>query len=236
MVTSDVPGSSRMPRARNCLGTHPGDHGQVREGLGVVHERSPSCDAAAGFPCRAGTTAVTASLTQPTRADSSPATKRSGGRTNGSVAGAQRAAVRSAMARTTAEATCSRPSGTQTVIRAERRLAAANELGPVEHQVRGPEQQELVLVAGRLALHGVDHHGPTRTGEQAVASFMAAGNPAPPRPVRPDSSTTDMNLDRQSSSPDVATAPVRGQPGARRDRPDSPEAGTGRWWGRLRKG
>ena len=96
--------------------------------------------------------------TQRARADSSPAMKRSGGRTSASGTGAQPAAARSASARDTAAATWWRPSGTHTVTRS-RPAGRGEELRAVEHEMGRPDEQELVLVAGRLALHGVDDDG-----------------------------------------------------------------------------
>ena len=81
---------------------------------------------AAGRPCRAGTPAGTHPTgCSRTSADSSPATKRSGGRTRVSGTGEYPAAARSATAALTAAATWSRPAGMQTVPAPPRRRPRA---------------------------------------------------------------------------------------------------------------
>ena len=158
MVTREVPGSSTRPWARKASGP-------VRAIIATWANVSALWTRAPRRPMRK---AVPLSgrkdgrdwpdSTQCARADSSPAMKRSGGRTICSGTGAQPAAARSASARDTAAATWSRPSGTHTVdpLRAAGR---GEELRAVEHQMGRPDEEELVLVAGRLALHGVHKDG-----------------------------------------------------------------------------
>ena len=58
-----------------------------------------------------------------------------------------------------------------------------HQLGAVEHQVRGPEEQQLVLVAGRFALHGVDDDGPAAAGGVGHGE-LDGGREARPAPAR----------------------------------------------------
>ena len=63
----------------------------------------------------------------------------------------------------------------------------AQVLRAIEDQVGCPGQEQLVLVAGRLALHAIDHDGPA-PAERASASLIAVGNAPPPRPASPEAS------------------------------------------------
>ena len=59
-------------------------------------------------------------------------------------------------------------------------------LQPVQHQV-GRGEQHRVLVAGRLAFRAVGHdHRPGAAARGDRGELRCAGNAAPPRPVRPD--------------------------------------------------
>ena len=116
------PGVLDEPVGPEGVGAGAGDHRHVRQRLGVVHQRAPAPDAQGACPCPGGRTGGTRpDSTQRASADSSPATKRSGGRTMTSGTGAQPVATRSSIARATAEATWWRPSGTQTVTLRARR-------------------------------------------------------------------------------------------------------------------
>ena len=113
--------------------------------------------------------------------------KRSGGCTITSGTGAHRAAARSSRARRTAAATWWRPSGTQTVTR-RARVAAARSCAPSSTRCGERMRRSLSLsLAGSpsMALTTMVPPGPP---PWAAASLMAAGNPAPPRPPRPDAS------------------------------------------------
>ena len=114
MVTSDVPGSSAGPRERKASAPK-------RAIIATWARVSALWIRAGAFPRRRGLPLSGRNdgrdrpdSTHRTNADSSPATKRSGGRTNCSATGAQPAAPRSARACAAAAATCSRPAGTQT--------------------------------------------------------------------------------------------------------------------------
>ena len=114
-------------------------------------------------PCRVGTTGGTGRR-RPTAPTPTPRRRRNG-QADAPVArppGGQPAAARSARACAVAAATASRPAGTHTVTCAAPR-GGRQELSAVEHQVGGADQQKLVLVAGRLALHGIHEDGAARS-------------------------------------------------------------------------
>ena len=138
--------------------------------------------------------------TQRTSADSSPATKRSGGRTRISGTGAQPAAVRSAMAFETAAATCSRPSGTHTVTR-RAPLAAARSWAPSSTRWGDRSRRSLSLSLAGSPSMALTRIVPPPPAACATASLIAAGNPAPPRPASPEASSIDTNASRQPRSP-----------------------------------
>ena len=230
IVTRDVPGSSTSPWARNASGP-------VRAIIATCASVSALWTRAPRRPMRR---AVPLSgrkdgrdwpdSTQRTSADSSPAMKRSGGRTMTSGTGAQPAATRSARARATAAATWWRPSGTQTR-HASRAAGGGQELRAVEHEVRRTDEEELVLVAGRLPLHGVDHDG------AAAARGVRDGELDGGREPGPAAAGQAGGLERRDEG--LAPAPGAGRraagrgPARRRDRPgrsDGRAAGSGRWW------
>ena len=123
-----------------------------------------------------------------TRADSSPARTGPAGGARRSGTGSARPRCRSAMAASTE----SRPLVT-VVGHADHDLGGAHHgghhLGTVEDQVGRAGEQHPVLGAGRLALHGVDHHQGRRAGRRTTSHLAAAGKPAPPRPSSPEAAT-----------------------------------------------
>ena len=158
-VTSDVPGSSTSPWARKASGP-------VRAiiatwaSVSALCTSAPDVRCAGRCPCPVGTTGSDSPGIDPTHQRRLLAGNEAvGGPDQGLGApGRSRASTRSASARATAAATCRVP-------RARRptspRCAAGRgqELRAVEDQVGRPDEQQLVLVAGRFALHGVDDDG-----------------------------------------------------------------------------
>ncbi len=179
-VTRDVPGSSSRPWDLNASGP-------MRAIIATCASVSALCTSAPFRPMRrvvplSGRKKGSDSpvSTQLASADSSPAMKRSGGRTmdfgNGRVAGGRALVQRACHRRgdlmppfrhTDDHPVCADGGG--------------QELGAVEHQVRRTNEQKLVLVAGRLALHAIDEDGaarPSGVGDRELDSGREAG-PAP---------------------------------------------------------
>ena len=48
-------------------------------------------------------------------------------------------------------------------------------LGAIEHQVGSSDQQQLILLAGRLSLHGVDDNGPSDAGGVGERKLYGCG-------------------------------------------------------------
>ena len=209
---SDVPGSSTNPWERNASGP-------VRAIMATWANVSALCTSAPRRPMRRGVPLSGRkdgrdwpASTQRTNADSSPATKRSGGRTSTSTTGAQPAAVRSAMALETAAATCSRPSGTQTMTR-RAPLAAARSWAPSRTRWGDRKRRSLSLSLAGSPSIALTTTVPPPPAACATASLIAAGNPAPPRPPSPEASSIDTNASRHpwsrrdgsGTGPSVAT-------------------------------
>ena len=189
-VTSIVPGASADPAARNDTGPYRADEGHVRERLGIVHESRHFGRSTGACSCRAASSARSGPTVQPrdqcrllARARTVP------------VGAAPRpppapgpCPARSATARSTAATTSGRsaadthddPSGPK---------RTRSHRGAVEHEMRNARQQHLVLGAGRLALHGVDHEGPLasrRSDEPELGGRRERGAPSTRQPRRLD--------------------------------------------------
>ncbi len=159
-------------------------------------------------------------------ADSSPPTNRDGGRTRYSRTGAHRYVARSYRARPNPSAMASLPCGMHTRI-SLRAARSGQHLGSVEDQVGSPGQKDLVLVAGRLALHAVhDEDAPPAIGRGG--GEFRPGREGPP--ASPGQSGGLQGADQRVLPFEVASVPVpdRGWRGVRPGRPDGRADCTGR--------
>ena len=204
MVTSDVPGSSAGPWRRKASGPN-------RAIIATWARVSALWISAGALPRRRGLPlsgrndgSDRPDSTQPTNADSSPATKRSGGRTNRSATGAQPAAARCARACAVAAATCSRPAGTQTHTCAAP-VAAARSCAPSSTRWGDRSRRSLSLSLAGSPSIAFTRMVPPWPAARASAALIAAGNPAPPLPVSPDASMVLTNASRHWGPGEVGT-------------------------------
>ena len=199
-VTNDVPGSSTRPWDLNASGP-------VRAIIATCANVSALCTSALRRPMCRGVPlsgrkdgSDSPDWTQRTSADSSPAMNRSGGRTTISGTGAQPPDTRSRNARQTADATCWRPSGTHTVTR-RAPLAAARSWAPSSTRCGDRIRSSLSLSLAGSPSMALTRTVPPGPAAWATASLTAAGNPAPPRPSRPEASSMETKPSPQPLAP-----------------------------------
>ena len=190
-------GTYLVPRRALELGKGPGPIGRSGRrapgSLRCARGRAAS-RFATGRSCRAGRQeSDDPDSTKLTRADSSPPTNRSGGRTRVSGTAVYPLLLRSAMACATASAVLSRPVGTQTTTRLERHIAARY-CAPSSTRwgVRFKSSLSLSL-AGSPSI-AFTTMVPPRPADDATASLTQVGKSPPPRPCSPDASRLAANV------------------------------------------
>ena len=174
----DVPGILEQAVGPERVGAGAGDHGHVRQGLGVVHQRALAADAQGRALVRAEGREGLAGL--------DPAGQRrllAGDEAVGWVhhrLGTRRAAGGHALVHRP------RHGGGDMVAPLghadgdpARAAGRGEELRAVEHEVGRADEEQLVLVAGRLALHGVDDHRAAGTGGVRDGELDGGREPGP---------------------------------------------------------
>ena len=121
-------------------------------------------------------------------ADSSPAMKRSGGRTSTSCTGAQPAAARSSSARATAARNLETAFGNAHG-HACAPHAAARSCAPSRTRCGDRSNKSLSLSLAGSPSMALTRTVPPAPAVRATLSLVAAGKPAPPRPPRPETSS-----------------------------------------------
>ena len=221
-----------QPAGAEGLGSGSGDHGDVGQRLGVVHQR-PAAPMRSARPLSGRKDGRDRPDRSSASADSSPATKRSGGRTRTSGTGAQPPPALGHGRERGGDvvAACGHAHGDPS-----RPACRGQQLRPVEHEVGRPQQEQLVLVAGGLALHGVDEDGAARAGGVRHGQLDRRREPGPPTARQPRG--LEHRHERLAPPPGARAAAGTGpaSPRGRPGRSDGRAAGSGRWpaWSRSR--